>query len=49
MSDFEDALQVAAALAANADFIVTRNLQDFRRSPLPALTPPQFLQKVSFR
>jgi predicted nucleic acid-binding protein len=49
MSDFEDALQTAAAISANADFIVTRNVQDFRRSPLPALTPSQFLQKVSSR
>lgn len=49
MKDFEDALQVAAGISANADFIVTRNVQDFRRSPLPALTPSEFLQKIPSR
>ena len=36
---FEDALQVAAARACGASFIATRNVKDFRRSPIPARTP----------
>ena len=46
MNDFEDALQVAAALAGGADFIVTRDTRDYRRSPLVAITPAQFLRKM---
>lgn len=46
LRDFEDALQVAAAISGGADFIVTRNLRDFGRSPLPAMTPSDFLRKV---
>lgn len=43
MADVEDALQAAAALAFGADFIVTRNTRDYRSSPVPALTPAEFL------
>ena len=43
MSDFEDALQVAAALAFGASFVVTRNVHDFRKSPVPGLAPADFL------
>ena len=39
MSDFEDALQAAAARACGARAIVTRNVRDFARSPIPAITP----------
>lgn len=46
MRDFEDALQVAAALTGGAEIIVTRNRRDFARSPLPAVTPSQFLRKI---
>ncbi len=41
MPDFEDALQVAAALACGAGVIATRNLRDFRRSPVPAADPAE--------
>lgn len=41
--DFEDALQVAAAAAWDADCIATRNLRDFARSPIPARTPAHLL------
>jgi predicted nucleic acid-binding protein len=44
-SDFEDALQAAAAEASAADWPVTRNTGDFARSLVPVLTPSQFLQK----
>ncbi len=39
MSDFEDALQVAAAAACQADSIVTRNLRDYRKASIRALSP----------
>lgn len=43
MSDFEDALQVAAAVAGGMDTIVTRNTSDYASSPVRAMTPEQFL------
>ncbi len=43
MADFEDAMQVAAAQACNAQFIVTRNIRDYQQSPIPAITPQQHL------
>ena len=39
MRDFEDAMQVAAARACGARHIVTRNLRDYVRSPIPAISP----------
>ena len=45
MRDFEDALQVAAAIACGAQFIITRNERDFRASPVPALSPDAFLRR----
>lgn len=41
--DFEDAVQMASALNANLDYIVTRNPQDFETHPVPVLTPAAFL------
>lgn len=46
MTDLEDAFQAASALAWRADAIVTRNIRDFRRSPVRALTPSAFLKQV---
>src|SRR5262245_57011967 len=43
MADLEDALQAAAALAFDATFIVTRNVKDFKNSPIPAIRPARFL------
>ena len=45
LTDFEDALQVAAAMACGAQFIVTRNERDFRKSPVPAMSPDLFLRR----
>jgi predicted nucleic acid-binding protein len=46
MNDFEDALQAAAALAFGAGCIVTRNTADFRRSPVTAICPADFMKTV---
>lgn len=46
MEDFEDAMQVAAARACGARFVVTRNARDFRRSPIPAITPLEALESL---
>ena len=42
--DFEDAVIAESARRANADYIVTRNLRDFAKSPVPAHTPESFRQ-----
>jgi predicted nucleic acid-binding protein len=46
MKDFEDALQCAAALACEADVIVTRNLEDYQQAPINAMTPTQILNAL---
>jgi hypothetical protein len=46
MDDFEDAMQVAAATAAGAQVIATRNVKDFRQSPVRAMTPGQLLELI---
>ncbi len=46
MADFEAALQVAAARACGARHIVTRNVRDFARSPIPAVTPREALEQL---
>jgi predicted nucleic acid-binding protein len=43
MTDFEDAVIAHAAQQAGAQAIITRNLKDFTRSPVPAYTPEQWL------
>ena len=41
--DFEDCLQLQCAIDFNADYIVTRNVADFKSSKIPAITPQDFL------
>lgn len=38
-TDFQDAVQAACAVKVNADWIVTRNTRDFKKSPI-ACEPP---------
>lgn len=44
ISDFEDALQMAAAISGRAEVFVTRNTADFQMCPLPVMTPEVFLE-----
>ena len=46
MKDFEDAMQVAAARACGARHIVTRNVQDYERSPIRAVAPQEALSEL---
>jgi len=45
MADFEDAVAAATALREKVDYIITRNLKDFAKSPVPAIAPADFLKK----
>ena len=47
MRDFEGALQIAAAVACGAEVILTRNTTDFKASPIPVMTPEEFLIQIS--
>lgn len=49
VADFEDAMIVALAESAGATHIVTRNLSDFRKSPVKAVTPEDFLRLAAKR
>lgn len=46
-ADLEDAMVAAAAQTWKAAFLITRNVRDFRRSPIPALTPLEFLKRFA--
>ena len=43
--DFEDCLQDECAAQSHADYIITRNTDDFSNSNVPAITPSDFLEK----
>ena len=46
LADFESALQVAAAWACGATCIATRNVKDFRSSPIPAREPADLVREL---
>ena len=45
-NDLEDNLQIAAAVAAHVDAIVTRNVGDFAHSGVPVWTPAELLLRL---
>ena len=47
MDDFEDAVVATVARTSGSDFIVTRNVDDFANSPVPAITPADFLSRFA--
>ena len=48
LPDFEDAAVAAVAKATESAFIITRNVGDFARSPVPAIMPTDFLSQFAF-
>jgi predicted nucleic acid-binding protein len=46
LADFEDAVQAAAALKIGADYLITRNEQDFRGVPVPIRTAGEILTLI---
>lgn len=44
-NDFEDALQSSTAERICADYIITRNVRDFKLSKVTALTPAEYLTR----
>jgi len=47
ITDFEDAVTSAAAIASGVELIVTRNTSDFQSSPVEAMSPDMFLTTLS--
>ena len=45
--DFEDCLQDECAAEIGADYIVTSNIKDFEQSKVKAISPDDFVQKLS--
>ena len=45
-NDFEDAVLHESALHAGAEYIVTRDIKDFKKSKIPAYTPTEFLSML---
>ena len=46
LNDIEDALQLLSAKEGGCDVIVTRDLEGFRLSDIPAITPEDFLSRI---
>ena len=44
--DFEDCLQDECARRIFADYIIIRNISDFSKSHIPAITPADFLKDI---
>ena len=44
--DFEDAVQSATAERNHTDYIITRNIRDFKKSSVMALTPAEFIARL---
>ena len=45
-SDYEDALQSVCASRVKANYIVTRNIKDFKNSTVPAIKPSELFDRI---
>lgn len=41
--DFEDNVQIACAEACQANYIITRDIVDYKKSPISAMSPAEYL------
>jgi predicted nucleic acid-binding protein len=46
ITDYEDAVQHASALAASIDVIITRNIGDYKNATLSVLSPSDFIKQM---
>ena len=46
LNDIEDTLQLLSAKIGNCDVIVTRDVEDFALSEIPAISPEDFLGRI---
>jgi predicted nucleic acid-binding protein len=47
MKDLEDAMQASAARSYGAAWLITRNIGDYKKSPIPAVSPSEFLNQLA--
>ena len=47
MGDFEDAVQIASAQADGLDYIVTRDVEHYKKSPVRVITPVEFVIQMT--
>ena len=47
VKDYEDALMAETALREGMDYIITRNIKDYKNSPVNVLLPKDFLKILS--
>ena len=45
--DFEDSVQYVVGESFSAEYIITRNTQDFASGSIPAVTPDEFIQVIA--
>ena len=45
-ADYEDALQSVCATRANVNYIVTRNIKDFKNSTVAAIKPSELIERI---
>jgi len=45
--DFEDVIQMLSAKQPGADYLITRDPQHFKTSPVPVLSPAEFVRRLS--
>lgn len=41
--DFEDSIQMACAESCQSNYIITRNSSDYKKSPIPTISPAEYL------
>lgn len=44
--DYEDAVQSVCASRTKVNYIITRNIKDFRNSAVPAIKPSELLERI---
>lgn len=47
IADFEDGVVASLAESTKCEYIITRNVIDFKESPIPAITPFDFLNSLN--
>ena len=47
IADFEDAVMVETAVRSGVDCIVTRNIKDYCKAPIPVYAPAEFIELLT--
>lgn len=47
VSDYEDAIMIETAIRSGMDCIVTRNLKDYSKAPVPVYHPADFMKQLT--